>query len=259
MTADTSRPLSIPHVETFHRREAWQDPALPVTGPAPTMDEWDTFPLHYTAADDLIDGDPGEHAEDIPAFLRAIQRDYKTNRGYSIGYGFAVDWLGGVWELRGYDIKNAANLGWNHRTGPILCLVDGQDPLTDEALHSVCALLTEANRRTGRQLDLVGHRDIGATLCPGGGIYGQIQLGLVHPLPEEDPIVDTEYEYVVKPPAAMGAGHPWFYIKGAGARVATAHEQRRVQNGVLEFEQDDTPDGPLRYELLHESVIGRVP
>lgn len=148
--ADQSRPTSIPGVETFHRREAWQDPKMPVVGPSPTMDQWDTFPLHYTAADNLIDGDPGEHAEDLPAYLRAIQRDYTLNRGYSIGYGFAVDWLGGVWELRGYDIRNAANRGWNHRTGPVLCLVDGDDPLTPEALWSVRAL--HRGRRSHRYL-----------------------------------------------------------------------------------------------------------
>ena len=189
---DQSRPTSIPGVETFHRREVWQDPKMPVKGPSPTMDQWDTFPLHYTAADDLIDGDPGEHAEDLPAYLRAIQRDYTLNRGYSIGYGFAVDWLGGVWELRGYDIRNAANRGWNHRTGPVLCLVDGDDPLTPEALWSVRALYREANRRTGRHLNDVGHRDIGATACPGGGIYGQIQRGEVTPL--------TDAELYPKPP-----------------------------------------------------------
>jgi len=194
MPVDESRPTSIPGVATFHPREAWQDPNLPVTGPSPTMEQWDTFPLHYTAADDLIDGDPGEHAEDLPAYLRAIQRDYKLNRGYSVGYGFAVDWRGGVWELRGYDIKNAANRYWNHRTGPVLCLVDGADPLTDEALWSVRALYREANRRTGRTLDLAGHRDIGATACPGDGIYRQITDGLVTPL------TDAELNPTPEPP-----------------------------------------------------------
>ena len=206
MPVDESRPTSIPGVETFHPREVWEDPALPVTGPDPTMDQWDTFPLHYTAADDLIDGDPGEHAENLPAYLRAIQRDYKLNRGYSVGYGFAVDWLGGVWELRGYDIKNAANRNWNHRTGPVLCLVDGADPLTEEALWSVRALFREANRRTGRSLNLAGHRDIGATACPGDGIYAQIQSGVITPL--------TDAELDPEPPETDDMGLPYFRIDG---------------------------------------------
>lgn len=184
---DTSRPTSIPGVSTFHRREEWQNPLLPVNGPSPTMDEWTHLALHYTAADDLIDGDPGEHAEDLPAYLRAIQRDYETNRKYSVGYGFAVDWLGGVWEIRGFDIKHAANLHWNEETCTVLCLVDGADPLTPEALASVNAIYAEADRRAGIHLRPVGHRDIGATACPGEGIYAQIQAGAVRPLAVVEP------------------------------------------------------------------------
>lgn len=200
MAVDQSRPTSIPGVETLHRREVWQDPKLPVTGPKPTMAQWDTFPLHYTAAVNLPDGDLGEFQYQIKPYLQAIQRDYTTNRGYSIGYGFAVDWLGGVWELRGYDIKNAANLNWNHRTGPILCLVDGADPLTAEALWSVNALYAEANRRTGRTLSLKGHRDIGATACPGGGIYAQIQSGAVRPLTAAELYPPVAPEPIEPPP-----------------------------------------------------------
>ena len=247
---DESRPTSIPGVATFHRREAWQDPALPVTGPNPTMDEWDTFPLHYTAADDLIDGDPGESADDLPAYLRAIQRDYKLNRGYSIGYGFAVDWLGGVWELRGYDIKNAANRNWNHRTGPVLCLVDGADPLTDEAIASVNALYAEGERRCERSLDLAGHRDIGATACPGDGIYNQIQAGLIYPdtgdnddmkyLTKMDRVLDTRGSGTKLTP-----GSTWTVALG----MATQHAVRvTVVNGEGESGRGfvsiaGTPDG----------------
>lgn len=253
---DASRPTSIHGVETFHPRERWEDPNLPVDGPAPTLEQVDTFPLHYTAADNLIDGDPGEHAEDLPAFLRAIQRDYEINRGYSIGYGFAVDWLGGVWELRGYDFKNAANRGWNHRTLPVLCLVDGADPLTDLALHSVRALYAEAQRRTGRELHLVGHRDIGATACPGGGIYGQIQLGLIYPLPKEE---EEDMEpYVIQPPSGR-EGFPWFYVLGGAARVATHVDAQQVSNGVVPGFRDESADAIKRYDLLFESIMGYSP
>lgn len=237
---DQSRPTSIPGVETFHRREAWQDPNLPVTGPAPTMSQWDTFPLHYTAADNLIDGDPGEHASNLPAYLRAIQRDYKVNRGYSVGYGFAVDWLGGVWELRGYDIKNAANRGWNHRTGPVLCLVDGADPLTAEALWSVRALYREAIRRTGRYLDLVGHRDIGATACPGDGIYQQIAAGLVTPLTDAELNPRPQPPEVIPPTEDDMATYVryanWadqFHTYAVSAETKRRNGDQDVQPGVL--------------------------
>ena len=174
--------MSVPGV-TFHRREVWQNPALPVSGPPMMWTRIDTTPLHYTAADDLIDGDPGEHAEDLPAYLRAIQRDYKR-RGYSVGYNFAVDWLGGVWELRGFDFKCAANRGWNGRTVAVLCLVDGADPLTAEALEAVRKIIAETDRRAGRVTNVVPHSAIGATQCCGDGIRGQISAGLVTPWKE---------------------------------------------------------------------------
>jgi hypothetical protein len=127
----------------------------------------------------------------------------------------------------------------------------------------VRALLREANERTGRTLETVGHRDIGATACPGDGIYRQIQRGLVVPLtdseigPDEgdDEMID---EYVVQPPAGR-EGLPWFYLRGADVRVATGREVARVNNGVLDRVREDGPDAAVRYDLLHESVLGRQP
>ena len=171
----------VPGVETFHGWSAWVDPRKPITGPAANRDLWDTFVLHYTAADDLIDGDPGEHAEDLPAYLRGMQRYYVDSRDYSVGYNFAVDWLGGVWMLRGFGIKCAANRNWNHRTIAVLCLVDGGDPMTAEAVASVNAIYAEAERRCGRSMNLVPHSAIGSTSCCGDGIRAQIASGVIRP------------------------------------------------------------------------------
>ena len=166
---------------TFHSRESWQDPNYPVFGPADDPGNNDTVVLHYTAADDLIDGDPGEHAEDLPAYMRSMQYHYVTRRGYSLGYLFAVDWLGGIWQIRGWEFQSAANRGHNDHTYPILCLVDGAAPVTDEAAASIRFLVAEAERRSGRGLRIVGHGDIGSTPCPGVGIAGQIKAGLFSP------------------------------------------------------------------------------
>jgi hypothetical protein len=127
-----------------HLRADWENPAEPVKGPAPFP--WETvdhIAIHYTAALNLIDGDPGENWAGIPAYLRAIQHDYLTNplRGYSIGYGVAVDQRGDTWQLRGVDWRNAANLNWNHRTFTILCLVDAADELRPPAVDAVRSLV----------------------------------------------------------------------------------------------------------------------
>ena len=184
-----------------HARADWQDPKLPVTGPAIDWTRIDTVVIHYTAADDLIDGDPGEHAENLPGYLRAIQRDYMTHRvpPYSIGYNAAVDWLGGSWQLRGYDLKCAANKGHNEHTWAILMLVDGNDMATEYAAAEVRRLIAQAEVLARRELHIVGHGQLtnpnAATACPGTGLRAQIALGEFsprwNPAPTPEPIPPT--------------------------------------------------------------------
>lgn len=210
---------------TFHQRVSWQDPRYPVTGPALSWgSRIDTTPLHYTAADDLIDGDPGESAEDLPAYLRAMQRSYVTVRKYSLGYNFAVDWIGGVWEIRGFDIACAANRGWNHRSVAILCLVDGQDPMTPEAVESVRRLLAEIDRRAGRATIVRPHSEIGATQCCGDGIRAQIAAGLITPWKDE-PIMRAINPILL------------FDSRSSGQRVGDHVEIRLLVPGDLAAEQ----------------------
>ena len=170
-----------------HARTTWQDPKLPVTGPPIDWSRIDTVVIHYTAADDLIDGDPGESADNLPAYLRAIQRDYMTHRNppYSVGYNAAVDWLGGSWELRGYDIKCAANKGHNEHTFAILMLVDGNDMATTYAAAEVRRLIAQAEVLARRELKITGHGQLtnpnAATACPGTGLRGQVAIGEFSP------------------------------------------------------------------------------
>lgn len=184
---------------TYHPRSTWENPALPVNHPGvyrpPALDlaRIDTIVYHYTGSDDLIDGDPGEHASDLPGYLRAIQADYRRRLGFSIGYSWAIDWLGGVWELRGFDYRAAATGGrkstrdgsinpeTNRRTLAFLCLVDGSDPLTPQAARSARLLTAEAERRTGRRLDITAHSDHDYTACCGDGIRHQIATGYLDP------------------------------------------------------------------------------
>lgn len=180
----------IPGIETFHPRESWQDPKYPVFGPLDDPTNNDTIVIHYTAADDLIDGDPGEHAENLPAYMRAMQRSYVLNRGYSLGYLFAVDWLGGVWQIRGWEYQSAANAGHNGHTWPILVLVDGADEATPEAVRSVQLIGYEAQRRANRPQVVKGHGQLRVetgvgtpTACPGAGLQAQVNNGTFNPQP----------------------------------------------------------------------------
>jgi hypothetical protein len=171
---------------TIRPREDWQDPNQPVVGPSINLGSIELVPAHYTAASNI----PG----DIPAYLRSIQNDYTVNRGYSIGYNFAVDQSGEAWELRGLDIKCAANKDMNEVTVAVLCLVDGADAMNDAMVATFQEIGALVEGTVGRQLLVVGHRDIGSTSCPGDGIYGQVQAGLLEPNDSPDPVPPTPQE-----------------------------------------------------------------
>lgn len=171
----------IPGVEVVPRA-AWLGAVRPFAGPALVLAWVNTFVLHYTAAKNVPDGDPGELGK-VRGFLANMAAYYWRARMYALGYNFAVDHLGVVYELRGFDIRCAANKGWNERSIAVLCLVDGDDPMHPAMLRSVNAIYAEIDRRTGRACALKGHSDIGATACPGNGIRSQISDGAVRPEP----------------------------------------------------------------------------
>ena len=181
-------------------RTAWQDPKMPVKGPAMRLSTIRLIPAHYTAAANV--------PSNTTAYLRSIQRDYTTNRRYSIGYNFAIDQQGLVYECRGFDIKCAANAGHNEETIAVLCLVDGNQPMNAAMVTAFKALGAEIQRRCGRSLTVVCHCDIGKTACPGDGIIAQVKAGKLTPgdtpvpqppKPGEDDTVQCVFESQTTP------------------------------------------------------------
>jgi hypothetical protein len=241
---------------TYHPRSTWQDPAKPVTGPPAPWPNIDTAVIHYTAADDLIDGDPGEHAENLPAYLRAMQSSYLNTRGYSLGYMYAVDWLGGVWQIRGAEYQSAANRGHNGHTMPILLLVDGADPATREAVASVRWLIAEGAKRAGRMLWQKGHGQLYVetgvgtpTACPGVGLQAQINAGLFAPQLEPDPLPEDDPMIAIYRPVFAGAKptDAWIAASGGACRPATSYDLTWANdNGVPVVDVVD----PLQYANL---------
>lgn len=265
---------------TIHTRVVWQDPKMPVVGPALPWRTIDTNSIHYTAAVNLPDGDLGEFVNDLPEYLRRIQRDYTLNRkpGYSVGYNFAVDWLGGLWELRGFDIKCAANkehkgVKWNERTVAVLCLVDGADELTNAAVEAVRWIVAETRRRAGRKTVIRGHQEIGATACPGAGIMRQIRSGELEPSVQKPPVVEQPPTpqpppleddmslviFVAENPPAVFIGHssgpeyPAFQLEWL--------PDDQVINDFRDVGAINRPNGSLqaKTQLDHATLIGPLP
>jgi hypothetical protein len=215
-------------------REDWQDPDQPVTGPSMNLSTVDLLPAHYTA-DDVI-------PDDIPQYLRNMQSYYVSDRGYSVGYNFAIDQTGEAWELRGFDFKCAANKDMNEITIAVLCMVDGADAMNPAMCATFTALGAEAQDIVGRDLLVVGHRDIGSTSCPGDGIYSQVQAGLLDPdgstpPPEPQPIPpgDTDMAssiLIIEDANAPGA---WYRSDGVVKTwIADGHMSEQV---ILRIEE----------------------
>ena len=228
----------IPGVETYHRRSVWEpngvdpwygnwllraygdlrrDSAFHRRPPELEITKVTRLAVHYTAAVNLPDGDPGEiltGIDGIRALLARSTFDYLSNRsgggyertsdghwfkGYPLGYSFAIDWLGGVWEIQGWDYRPAATSGWNNSTLAILMLTDRADPATDLAWQSFRALAAEAKRRGARITPesvwshgwFYERTGTGTpTGCCGDALEAQIEAGAgdwtVTPLPPEE-------------------------------------------------------------------------
>lgn len=232
----------IPGVETVHPRETWEETGYKVHDWTSTVQIPGNIrqPVaHYTAADDLIDGDPGEHAEDLPAYIAAIQRFYVNFRGYSIGYFWAVDWLGGAWELRGFQHKSAANKSHNEYTAPILFLVDGDDPMTAEAADTGRKIWREyrhraelagqtafANRPKGHG-QLYEETGKGTdTPCPGGGIRAQIASGTLD-LDHDTPTIPEPEPEMIEFVRRIHANDPAVLVL-SGQHISTAINADRI-------------------------------
>jgi hypothetical protein len=177
-------------------RERWEEPGWTVeehtgSGPHP-FSRTTAVVVHYTAAPSTP-----ETEASVRDYIRRTQRDYATNRKYSIGYNWIVTRRGQVWEARGDDFKCAANGSSVANDQPsVLCLVNGADPATEPMIGGVRDVVAYVERVTGRTVDVLGHRDVRATACPGAGLYAQVQSGVFHPLPPEPPTEDDMYKFV---------------------------------------------------------------
>lgn len=192
--------MSIPGVAVYHQRSTWEKllPAryqMAAQNP-PKQVPADIFRpvVHYPGVDDVPDGDPGERLEDVAQSVANSHRYYVDNRGYAYGYLFVVDWTGGVWEVRGFDYRSAANSGHNQYTCPVQLLIDATGTPTDRQIDAAVAVFREFRRRAGRtdfesrpwgHGELQKRTGIGTvTTCPGTNTQRLIDQGRFD-LPDE--------------------------------------------------------------------------
>jgi hypothetical protein len=149
-----------------------------VTGPVSTPGEWQWNTLHW----------PGGNVNtaDPAAVLRNMQSSWMSSKGYSLGYNFAVFPDGTVYEIRGFDIRCAANGDQSvNRPGvAILLAVPNVDtPPTEAMTVAVSELVGMTRAMVAQTLIVNAHRDVRPepTQCCGDVIVGMIAAGAFEP------------------------------------------------------------------------------
>jgi hypothetical protein len=251
-------------------RTAWQDPAMPIVGPA-RRQRFRQGIVHWQG------NNRNDTPTDIPQLLRSKQRDWTVNRGFSLGYGFAVvsdvthPQDGTRWEIRGTDLNIASNPGkkWNDQkrqpsgnvndwTGSVLLIGPADKPASPKAAEAVRAIFGEWHRAAGTPpVRPWRHGEVDYTTCCGPRYIDDLAAGRFDPtatpappIPEEDEEVSKpENVYIAKPPASAVGNPPWLVVErfGGGVRYATNFEDPAIRQVTLNQEQ---------YDWLHRSVFG---
>lgn len=113
------------------------------------------------------------------AWMRDIQRYHQQSKGWhDIAYSFLVSSDGTVFEGRGWETQGGHTKGHNSSSIGVAYLGDGRQAVPEAALISIRMLADEADQLFGRELQRLGHRDVGATACPGAILYGWVEAGM---------------------------------------------------------------------------------
>lgn len=125
---------------------------------------------------------------DVPAILRSVQAFHMDGNGWDdIGYNFAIDRFGGIWEARSggidravigahafednYQSSGIVGLGEFDSQAPTNAMVDSFGQLVGWKLqlHGWDVNIPFENRSA-----VVGHRDVNQTACPGQQMYNRL-------------------------------------------------------------------------------------
>jgi hypothetical protein len=134
---------------------------------------------------------------------------------------------GVLWDARGLYFQNAANKGSNNHTVSVQLLVKGQAAATAAQVARVQQFVREIREWCGENLDVVPHRSVSATQCPGEGIMTQLRAGLFEPAAVELPVGKELEMKLVSPPVRV------FDSRDAGSKFGDG-ETRRVPVGDVD-------------------------
>ena len=119
----------------------------------------------------------GTNQASVEAILRQIDSFHRSKGWGGIGYNFAVDHKGRIYEARGRDIigVHAAN----HNTLNFgICYIGNTDKkLTPKAVKAIQSVIAELQEAANKKLKVQGHGSVNLTACPGKRLVNRIEQG----------------------------------------------------------------------------------
>lgn len=115
--------------------------------------------------------------EDIVAALNGVMTSHRDRHYGDIGYHFVVDYAGRVWEGRKLAYEGAHVLNENHENLAVMLLgnYETQQPCIRQ-LTTLGELVKLLRDRFDISPEAVfGHRDLGASVCPGRSLYPYVR------------------------------------------------------------------------------------
>jgi len=175
--AVVKRPLPVVNLDflpkslLLRRRSCWTD-AVPQTWQLREAKPYSRITVHHQGAGEARSRHENSVAADIDAIFGGHRRI-----GYAdIGYHFVIDYDGRVWEGRSLAYAGAHVSGQNDGNIGILALgnFNRQKPSVP-ALAALGALAAALQKRYSIRPDqLYGHRELGASECPGTHLHASV-------------------------------------------------------------------------------------
>ena len=161
--------VGLPGVDALSR-EAWAD-AEPRFWRLRAAEGFHRITVHHAGA-----GNRERQTDQVVHRLRGILHGHRNRNYGDIGYHFVVDRTGRLWEGRSLAYQGAHVCAHNRGNVGVMLLGNFEDQHPSrEQVDTLRSLLAALRRRYAMTAGAVyGHRDLGASVCPGRHLYAWV-------------------------------------------------------------------------------------
>lgn len=204
--------------------------------------------LHYPA-DSSLPKPPT--IQNVAASLRGYRNYHiRTQKWPDIGYCYAIDQAGRVWECAGERVAaHSASPGYplaNHDGIGVLLVLGNTEQPTGAMINAIRELRVHLRTRYHNMNAIMGHRDVpgAATACPGEPVTALLRSGVLDSLPEPvTPPTGRPGPDTGTPPI------PGYRFGDRGTGVAEI-QRRLAARGGWDIGPDDGDFGPRTHNVV---------